>query len=337
MLGVDVTLAFTQSEMSETANHTGEESFDGRKHWYVCDFTVRSFPFGHLMGVRFKMIKQDPRLERSSVAGDGHERGTAQELGGHDFTYVGDMPGTPFSVFLWFRRFMSFFAGGRRPLDYMFLDPDRVRPLTYRVLSAQFKAALERVGYTGPPLGLHGIRVEGYNLSKAGNGESLTALHGLWMGPKENGHGRYFRGQMLDVANIPARMLGEEDVYAANPRPRRVSRNLQPAFAATDVDEQDNHGPAAAVEAAASPGPAADDDEGIVVATPVVTGQPVVQVISSSSGASSGSLTSGFPRWGPGDYEPPARRYAPHAVDGRGFAPWPPAPERNCCSCCWLR
>ena len=50
----------------------------------------------------------------------------------------------------------------------MFLDPDRVRPLTYRVLLKQFQDALERPGvdYDGPPLGLHGIRVLGYNESK---------------------------------------------------------------------------------------------------------------------------------------------------------------------------
>ena len=106
----------------------------------------------------------------------------------------------------------------------MFLDPDRRRPLTYRVLLAQFKAALERVGYDGPPLGLHGVRVEGYNLSKAANGEDLTAVHGLWMGPKAGGHGRYNRFDLLDVANIPTRMMDEEDVYAPNPRPRRIRR-----------------------------------------------------------------------------------------------------------------
>lgn len=31
-------------------------------------------------------------------------------------------------------------------------------------------------------LGFHGLRVEGYNLSKRGNGEDLTVAHGLWMG-----------------------------------------------------------------------------------------------------------------------------------------------------------
>ena len=45
-------------------NHTGEESFDPKKHWLARDFTVRTFPFGFLFGVRQKAIKQDPRIER---------------------------------------------------------------------------------------------------------------------------------------------------------------------------------------------------------------------------------------------------------------------------------
>ena len=58
----------------------------------------------------------------------------------------------------------------------------------------------------------------------------------LWMGPKAGGHGRYNRFNMLDVANIPARMVGEDDVYARAAQPRRIARNLGPAFAAADGD-----------------------------------------------------------------------------------------------------
>ena len=232
-----VILYFTHSRSEPfPRNHTGEESFDGGKHWYVRDFTVRSFPFGFLFAVRFKGIKQDPRLERDGAAGDGYEWGAAASLGGYDFTYVGDVPGSVFSVFLWFRRFMSFFSQGRDPQDYMFLDPDRTRPLTYRVLTGQFKAALVAVGYEGPPVGLHGVRVEGYNNNKAANGEDVAAVQGLWMGPKAGGHGRYNRFSMVQVSNTPARMLGQDDTYADAAQPRRISRNLQPAFQAAEGD-----------------------------------------------------------------------------------------------------
>ena len=147
---------------------------------------------------------------------------------------MGDVPGSVFSIFLWFRRFMSFFSQGRDPQDYMFLDPDRTRPLTYRVLTGQFKAALVAVGYEGPPVGLHGIRVEGYNNNKSANGEDIAAVQGLWMGPKAGGHGRYNRFSMVQVSNIPARMLGHDDTYADAAQPRRISRNLQPAFQAAE-------------------------------------------------------------------------------------------------------
>ena len=209
-------------------NHTGEESHNVKKHLLVRDCTVRGFPFGYLFGVRFKGIKQDPRIERSGAGGDGHEWGRANELGGYDFTWIGDVPGSDFSVFTWFRRFLSFFSGPRHQTGPMFLDPDRLRPLTYRVLTAQFHRACEAVGYEGPPLGLHGIRVQGYNDSKAANGEDLTAVHGIWMGPKESGHGRYARFSMLSVANIPSRMVENDDVYAPVARARPIRRRAEP-------------------------------------------------------------------------------------------------------------
>lgn len=105
------------------------------------------------------------------------------------------------------------------------------------VLTGQFKAALVAVGYEGPPVELHGIRVEGYNNNKAANGEDVAAVQGLWMGPKSGGRGRYNRFGMVQVSNIPARMLGHADTYAEAAQPRRISRNLQPAFQAAEGDD----------------------------------------------------------------------------------------------------
>ena len=67
------------------------------------------------------------------------------------------------------------------------------------------------------------------------NGEDITAVQGLWMGPKHSGHGRYNRFGMLDVANIPTRMVDEEDVYASNPRPRRIHRGGGASFGPSRV------------------------------------------------------------------------------------------------------
>ena len=54
----------------------------------------------------------------------------------------------------------------------------------------------------GEELGFHGLRVEGYNLSKLGNGEDITVAHGLW---KSNAHTRYQRFKMSQIIDIPRR------------------------------------------------------------------------------------------------------------------------------------
>ena len=336
-------------------NHTGEESFHVKKHWLVRDFTVRGFPFGYLFGVRFKATKPDPRIERDGAAGDGWQWGNADALGGYDFTWIGDVPGTPFSVLTWFRRFLSFFSGPRHPASYMFLDPDRVRALTYRVLSSQFQAALVRVGYVGPPLGMHGIRVEGYNESKAANGEDLTAIHGLWLGPKATGHGRYARFSMLDVANISARMVGEDDVYAPTVSARQIRRtNIQsaPAF---QPEEGGNPAGGTEPEGEAEDSAPAEDGASSSAATPsgsanqppLVVGAPVQAVVVDITGEDSVpddiSEDSGdglYPPWRAQLVSPPlpATRRPPPTTRARAAGPsrittvWPsqpPTPPRG--------
>ena len=329
-------LSFSRTEPFPK-NHTGEESFDVKKHWLVRDITVRGFPFGYLFGVRQKQIKQDPRIERDGAAGDGHQWGSAHSLGGYDFTWIGDVPGTDFSILTWFRRFLSFFSGPRHPAGYMFLDPDRVRCLTYRVLSAQFKAALDAVGYEGPPLGMHGIRVEGYNESKVANGEDLTAVHGIWMGPKASGHGRYARFSMLDVANIPARMVGADgDVYAPTVSARQIRRTAAPAFqpAEESSDDEPEVLEVQAQEVASSqsgspPGPAAAAMPPGPPAAPVVAvGAPVqAVVIDVDSVSDSDASVTSVPAWHPQFLSPPhpsaQRQRTPPATRARGGLPGP--------------
>ena len=247
------------------------------------------------------------------------------------------MPGTDFSILTWFRRFLSFFSGPRHPAGYMFLDPDRVRCLTYRVLSAQFKAALDAVGYEGPPLGMHGIRVEGYNESKVANGEDLTAVHGIWMGPKASGHGRYARFSMLDVANIPARMVGADgDVYAPTVSARQIRRTAAPAFqpAEESSDDEPEVLEVQAQEVASSqsgspPGPAAAAMPPGPPAAPVVAvGAPVqAVVIDVDSVSDSDASVTSVPAWHPQFLSPPhpsaQRQRTPPATRARGGLPGP--------------
>ena len=80
---------------------------------------------------------------------------------------------------------------------------------TYSQAQAASHAFQRRVGVLhGQELGFHGLRVEGYNLSKRGNGEDLTVAHGLW---KSGAHKRYDRFKLGQVIDIPRRMLRSRD------------------------------------------------------------------------------------------------------------------------------
>ena len=82
---------------------------------------------------------------------------------------------------------------------------------------------LHVVGCEDPSIyGLHGFRVAGYNLSKAGNGEDLTVAHGLWL---SSAHTRYERFSMSRVLAIPANMVRVEvpEAQPAAPALRDVS------------------------------------------------------------------------------------------------------------------
>ena len=147
--------------------------------------------------------------------------------------------------------------------------------------------------------------MEGYNLSKRANGEDLTAIHGLWMGPKASGHGRYHRSSMLDVANIPTRMLDDDDVYAPVAQPRMIRRHPQsqpqvdPDYAPREAragSESSEEAPGAMVgpeEAAAEPAAAAASTSasaapaaaaGLVAGLPLaVVGQTVGDLVSRGS------------------------------------------------------
>ena len=53
-----------------------------------------------------RYVSTTPSLMRWKLADRQFTRPIA--VGGYDFTYVGDVPGSIFSVFLWLRRFLSF-------------------------------------------------------------------------------------------------------------------------------------------------------------------------------------------------------------------------------------
>ena len=209
-------LSFSCTECRCPKNFTGDESWDPGKHWQACDFSLRMTSGHWVMWVRFKAIKQDPRMERpqarhadpnfpSDLIGDA----TASK----DWVPLGDVPSIPeFSIAKWYMRFVQLVGRERSPNEPMFLAADGVRPYTYRALSSEFKAACVSHGGSDRDAP-HGLRVLGYNLSKHGNGVDVTVAHGGWS-EESDGHCRYDRFAHLLVLGVTAGMFGVPSVFS---------------------------------------------------------------------------------------------------------------------------
>ena len=176
------------------------DGLDPTSHWLWRDFQMTSVSEVPALAVRFKKIKQDRRLERPAAAPTPDD--APGESG--DWVYLGDVPGTIFSLVLWFTRLLAF-SVPREPGHPMFLHRDRRQPLTYGAATDMLKVMQRRAGVSDKP-GLHGIRVEGNNLSRNANGDELTNIHGGWLSAA--GRSRYDRFSVADVVAIPARMVG---------------------------------------------------------------------------------------------------------------------------------
>jgi len=203
---------FSRAECPCPKHFTGDDGWDDNKHWMVRDFKLARVANSLLVAlkVRFKAIKQDPRIERPSARGDGSERGVASE-GGADWSWIGDVPDSILSPFKWFKLHASFFDGKREPTDSFFKSEDMVRPYTYTAATRDLMWFLQQVSPDDTAYGLHGIRVEGYNNSKKANGEDLTVAHGLWS--DKQSAGRYSRWLLWQVCSISAGMEGVPSKY----------------------------------------------------------------------------------------------------------------------------
>jgi hypothetical protein len=204
---------FTRTEVPCPKNFTGPNSFDPTQHWQFKDFKFRPGPNGTswVLWVLFKAIKQDRRLERPSAshAPDFVDFDATAERESKDWVPIGDVPSSVFSIAHWYMKYTRLMGRAREPDEAMFFARDGRRPYTYRALMEDLRGHLEAVG-ADPTLGPHGIRVEGYNCSKQGNGVDLTVAHGGWM---SSAHSRYERFSHVRVLSIPARMLGRDSVF----------------------------------------------------------------------------------------------------------------------------
>ena len=214
---------FSRVECPCPKTFDGRECYDPEVHWRVEDFDVVHVAGRRVLKVRFRVIKQDQRVERPEACGDG------------DWAYVGDVLGdSKWSPIRWYQRLQQFHGRRADRRGPMFLDPDMRRPLIYAKLLVQFKEAQRAVGVPEDELaGPHGLRVEGYNNTKNRLGQDLAVAQGLW---SSSAHKRYDRFDMGRVVRIPSAIVGldegdspdplngEEEERPAGPPARRMRR-----------------------------------------------------------------------------------------------------------------
>ena len=209
--------SFSRSECPCPKTWEGKGSWDPKHHWQRQDFVLVPQDDGWVLYVRFKAIKQDPRMERpqARIADTGlpFSPGAAGES--KDFVCIGDVPSVPHMSVKNFMVRMGVLLQQRiqrsRASDEpFFLSPgDLSKPLLYRHALDHLKTALVRAGSAeDSKYGFHGIRVLGYNRCRDGSGDTeLTVAHGGWS-ETSNSHSRYARFPMVQRLSVSAFMLG---------------------------------------------------------------------------------------------------------------------------------
>jgi hypothetical protein len=227
---------FSRSECPCPKAFTGPNAWDPNKHWMVRDIVIRCISGVYVLAVRFKSIKQDRRIERPEARGDHRldvPQGEAAK-GGSDWSFVGDLPGHALSPFKWYRLLMSFYPGPRLDTSPFFLAMDFTRPYTYSAAMKDFKTLLRRVSPTDTDYGLHGLRVEGWNLGAAVDPE-LAEAHGGW---KPGNASRYSRFNLSSVFNLSKNMVALQAV----PPPEGAEADGAAVEAVDVEDEEDADG-----------------------------------------------------------------------------------------------
>ena len=199
---------FSRSECPCPKAKTGRNAYDKDVHWRVEDFEPGTADGKPGIWVRFRVIKQDPRIERPEAQGDG------------DWAFVADVPDEPYSILHWYRSFMKLMGRRTDREGPMFIESQgSEQALTYSAALENFKVLQRNVGVSEDDLaGLHGLRVEGYNGTESAFGEDVAEAHGLW---KSKAHKRYKRWMLATIARIPASIMGQDEGEdSSNTRPR---------------------------------------------------------------------------------------------------------------------
>ena len=149
------TFSRTECPCPKTVN--GRQNYDKEKHFRVEDFEVAPVKdtTTRALWVRFRAIKQDPRVERPEARAD---RGDGV-VG--DWSCLGEVDVDKWNPIWWYRAVVRRWSGRRARDAPMFLDEAMQNPLTYGKALRWFYGLQRVVGVADEDLaGLHGLRVE---------------------------------------------------------------------------------------------------------------------------------------------------------------------------------
>ena len=214
---------FSRSECPCPKSYTGRDKFDPGVHWTVADFEVAIYKGVRHLRIRFKVIKQDQRVERPEAQGDG------------DWVCIGEVTDSVMCPVAWFQHFCSFFAVmavGRRnfPDAPFFIHPEEAvwsgsRPYVYARARDDFRHAQRKAGVEHADLtGLHGLRVRGYNETKSACGEDLAVAHGGWRSTAHTRYDRFTMDRVLRIAPAIAGLHAPDDAEVGAPDPAATER-----------------------------------------------------------------------------------------------------------------
>ena len=249
------TFSRTECPCPKTVN--GRQNYDKEKHFRVEDFEVAPVKdtTTRALWVRFRAIKQDPRVERPEARAD---RGDGV-VG--DWSCLGEVDVDKWNPIWWYRAVVRRWSGRRARDAPMFLDEAMQNPLTYGKALRWFYGLQRVVGVADEDLaGLHGLRVEGYNRTKAALGQPLAQAHGLWASAAVN---RYERFMMTQVVRVTGAIAGVDDGDAADTPNESAERPVAAVRATRDGLRAAASAPAAeaAPEAAGPSSPLASESD----------------------------------------------------------------------------
>jgi len=188
---------YARSETPCPSSYSGAGAFDPQRHLRVSDVCVLAHPKPHAR-FRLKIIKQDQRMERAA----------AQAPEG-DWVHVGAVADNNMNLLWWLRLLFALHGGARSPDAPFYVARDRMRAYRYADALADMRVLWARVcgREEAHTLGLHGLRVEGYNCTARVN-RPLAVAQGGWE-PTAQVNDRYDRFTPLEVLDIPSTITAQ--------------------------------------------------------------------------------------------------------------------------------